>query len=122
MARTTQEAVREILNTSLDDEAVENYVDIANVIVTDELDNTSLTDERLTLIERWLAAHLIAITQERMATQEKLGEASITYAGAFGKGLQSTSYGQMVAMLDLSGTLNQLGKKKLSIKAITSFE
>jgi len=122
MARVSQEDVRIILNTSLSDDAVYEYVSIANSIVTDELGGASMSEARLTLIEQWLTAHLIAITQERMGIKERLGEAEITYMGAFGKGLQSTPYGQTVAMLDTSSTLSSLGKKAIVFKAVTSFE
>jgi len=124
MARTTVDEVKEIMdNTALDDAQITPYITVANTIVTDELGSSSeLTDDKLEEIERWLTAHLIAITRERITKQEKLGDASVTYTGAFGSGLDSTPYGQMVRILDVSGILGNLGKRVISIKAITSFE
>lgn len=122
MARTTATEVKEIITTSLTDAAIDNYINVATDMV-DELDeDTTLTDSRLILIEQWLTAHLIAITKERQGSKEKVGDAEITYSGKFGMNLQSTTYGQTAAMLDTSGTLAQLGKKKIDITAITSFE
>lgn len=120
--RTTAAEVKQIMPTSLADAVVEYYITVAAEMVDDLDANTTLGATRLEEIERWLAAHLIAITRERQGQKEKIGDAEITYAGKYGMNLQSTSYGQQAAMLDTSGTLAQLGKKKISIKAITSFE
>ena len=114
--------MKEILDTSLTDAQVENFIAIASAMVDDLDTDTTLTDARLILIEQWLTAHIIASTRERMGKSEKLGDAQITYLGEFGKGLDSTPYGQMAAQLDTSGTLRALGKKKITMKAITSFE
>lgn len=124
MARVTPNDVNAILHTdTISDSVLDSYINIANSIVTDNFSSTdALSDSELVEIERWLTAHLIAITKARMGVKEKLGDAEITYAGAFGTGLLSTPYGQTVSMLDTTGTLAALGKKKISIKAITSFE
>lgn len=121
MARTTVAKVKEILDTALTDPQVDNYIDIANTMVTNNV-TCGLSATVLAEIERWLAAHLISITQERLGIKEKVGDAEITYTGVFGEGLKSTSYGQTVLMLDTCGGLANLGKKSISIKAITSFE
>jgi hypothetical protein len=123
MARTTATEVKEILDTSLSDIVVDSYINIANALVTDELSSSTLmSDTQLEEIERWLTAHLIASTRARMGKSEKLGDASITYTGEFGMGLDSTPYGQMVKLLDKTGSLAAMGKKKITFKAITSFE
>ena len=118
--RTTAAKVKEILDTAQTDPAIEAYIAIASQMVDDL--PTSLSEERLTEIERWLTAHFIASTKERMGKTEQVGEAQISYLGEFGKNLESTPYGQTAAMLDTSGTLNALGKKKAYFKTITSFE
>jgi len=120
MARTTAEKVKEILDTQLTNEAIDAYIGIASSLV-DEVD-VSYGETKMTEIERWLTAHLITTTKERSGVDVKIGDAEITYANVFGRGLKSTHYGQMVAMLDTSGTLANLGKKRASIKAIESFE
>jgi len=121
MARVTAEEVKAIIDTSLTDAQVEAYIDIASEIVTNNV-TCGLSDEVLTEIERWLTAHLIAMTRSRTTKSEKVGEASVTYAGVFGTGLNATPYGQTVQMLDTCGALANLGKKAISITAITSFE
>lgn len=119
--RTTADKVKEISDTSLGDTAIEAYIAVASEIVTNNV-TCGLTEAVLTEIERWLTAHLIASTKERQAHKEKLGLAEITYNGVFGAGLKSTSYGQTVLMLDTCGALANMGKKAVSIKAITSFD
>jgi hypothetical protein len=122
MARTTATEVKEIITTSLSDAAVTAYIGIANRMVTANLSEQELSDETLEDIECWLTAHLIAVTKERFTTGEKIGDASVNYAGIFGEGLKSTSYGQMVLMLDTSGTMGVSGKQKVYFKAIKSFD
>jgi hypothetical protein len=77
---------------------------------------------RLTEIEKWMAAHFMSVTKERMTSDEKLGEAAIKYTGKYGMAWEMTSYGQVVLILDTSGTLAEASKKKMSIKAVTSFD
>ena len=119
--RVTATEVKVIITTSLADAAIESFIAIANAMVTSTV-TCGLGAAALKEIERWLTAHLISITQERMTTEEKLGEASVKYAGVYGEGLKSTTYGQMVLALDTCNAFANLGKKAASIKAITSFE
>ena len=119
--RVTATDVRAIIPTSLLDAAIDAYIKIANPMVTNTV-TCGLSEAVLKEIERWLTAHLISITQERMTTEEKLGEASVKYSGVFGEGLKSTTYGQMVLQLDTCGQFGNLGKKEITITAITSFE
>lgn len=119
--RVTATEVRVIIETSLTDAAIDSYIAVANPMVTNTV-TCGLAAAVLKEIERWLTAHLISITKERTTTEEKLGEATVKYAGTFGEGLKSTPYGQMVLQLDTCGQFANLGKKVISITAITSFE
>ena len=107
--------------SALTDSAIEAFIEIASSMV-DDLDSTLLSASRLKEVERWLTAHLISITKERVGTKERLGDAEITYAGEFGEGLKATPYGQMVLQLDSTGELANTGKKRITFKAITSFD
>jgi len=123
MARTTITAVKDIINTSLDDSVIASYIDMANRMVTEVLsDDTSLSSAILTDIECWLTAHLIEVTRERRAQREQIGDASITYTGVFGSGLNATPYGQTVKLLDTTGKMSRIGKIAASIRAVQSFE
>ena len=122
--RTTVQLVKDILDdTELTDPQLTSYINSANVFVTDTLAGKSLSDVIMAEIERWLSAHLITATRERQAKQEAAGGASITYAGEWGLGLLSTTYGQAAVMMDSSLTLSALakGRSAPSMKAITSF-
>lgn len=116
--RIIEADVRAILETSLDDGDIQVYIAVANGILSAELSNSGLGAATMANIERWLTAHLIASTRERMGKSEKLGEAAITYIGSFGIGLDSTPYGQTAKMLDSTGKLANMGKKSIKIQAI----
>jgi len=122
--RTSADAVKNIIETSLSDAVIEAYIASANIFVTDALGSSSLSDDTLENIEMWVAAHFMAVTRERMAKKEGAGGAEIEYTGEYGVGLNSTSYGQMAILLDTTSTLSLLNltaKRPVSIKAITSF-
>ena len=122
MARIIADDVKAVLETSLGNEEILIYINTANNLVTTHLGDSGLGATSLKDIERYLAAHLIATTRERMSKAAKLGDASVTYLGEFGKGLDSTPYGQMVKTLDTTGTLGNLGKKSIRMRAIKSFD
>ena len=118
--RVTATEVKAILdNSSLSDAIVDNYIIDANALVNSVLGTG--TSVLLTSIERWMAAHMISCTRERMAQKEGAGGAYIEYVGTTGKELSSTPYGQMVLTLDTTGAMASLGLRKASIKAVTSF-
>jgi len=119
--RVTAAEVKAILdNTALSDTDILAYAAGANALVNEVLGTG--TEDLLTEIEKWLTAHLITISRERQALKEGAGGASITYTGNFGVGLQSTSYGQMVLVLDTTNALAALGGKAARIIAIKSFD
>ena len=121
--RVTVAEVREVITTDLLDASIAAYIGIANSMVTATV-TCGLDDDIMKEIERFLTAHLIAITSgnDRVTTAEKLGEAEVKYAGKYGEGLKSTQYGQMVLALDTCGAFANLGKKSATMRAITSFE
>ena len=81
-----------------------------------------MTVNQLRDIETWLTAHFIASTLHRQTSTEQVDGASVKYTGYWSKDLESTSYGQMVKVIDTSGKMANVGKKLASMKAITSFE
>ncbi len=123
-ARVTEEEVLLIMDSALTEEAVESYVISANVFITNTLGSAGLSEALLKEIERWTAAHMIALSKERQSKEESAGTAAIKYAGQWGKGMEQTSYGQMAITLDSTGTLANLakGKGQAYTYAVTSFE
>lgn len=123
MARTNVADVKNIIDTALTDPIIEAYVNSANVFVTSVLDGKGLSDAVMEEIEKWITAHMIASTRERMGKEEEAGGARIEYLGKYGEGLSSTPYGQMAIQLDTSGTLSSdlEAKKTAWSVAVTSF-
>ena len=123
--RVTGSDVKEIIDTDLDD--VDAYISAAEEIVTARLgDSTVLGTSQLKEIERWLTAHLIAMSNRdrgaRDVDAEGTLDAKVTYAGKTGMGLNATRYGQMVLALDTTGKMASSGSKRVFFEAVTSFD
>lgn len=117
--RTTAIEVKEIMDdTALTDAIVNAYIKSANLFVTNHLGASTLDTDTLADIERWVAAHAIAMTRERQAKKEEAGSAKVEYGIVFGVGLLATSYGQMAIALDSTGTLQTIADGKTLIKLI----
>ena len=118
MARTTDIEVKKIISLNKVTDTTP-FIDTANLLVTKHLGNSGLSDDELTQIEKYLTAHLLTLhNDERQLKTQKLGDATDTYAGNFGKGLEFSQFGQMVLMLDSTGTMQGLGGKKVSLSVI----
>ena len=118
MARTTDTEVKKIISLNSVTDTTP-FIDTANLLVTKHLGNSGLSADDLTQIEKYLTAHLLTLhNNERQLKSRKLGDATDTYAGAFGKGLEFSQFGQMVLMLDSTGTMQGLGGKKVSLNVI----
>jgi len=123
MARVTSEEVQQIMDsTDMVNDDFDSFIETANALVTSTLGSSGLGATMLMQIEKWLTAHLIVSTRERMAKKEGVADANVEYLGTFGEGLKSTPYGQMVETLDSTGEMSKLGGRGASIYAITSFE
>jgi hypothetical protein len=112
-ARTTPEAVKEILLRHYDtvnEPSLQAFIDSAaslvDYVVSQDADSI-LSKETQELTERWLAAHGYAHA-DQLYSQKQTGRASSTFQGKTGMHLQSTQYGQMAMMLDVTGTLVRL--------------
>lgn len=111
MARTTEEAVKDVIDTSLTNEEITPFLQAANRLVTDKLTGLGYSSEMLQEIETWLTAHFVAIRDPQIL-KEKIGENDVTYTGKSGFGLDATTYGQQVQLLDHKGVLASLSKQK----------
>jgi hypothetical protein len=110
-------------NCTTADATVTIFITTANAIINKVFANdTTMTEDLLTEMEKWLAAHLIASTVFRTTSEEKLGDASLKYTGEWGKKLESTPYGQMVLILDSSGLMANAGKMSATITAVNEFD
>ncbi len=118
MARVTTKEVKEIIQTELTD--LTAFITSANVMVTDRLADAGLGDSTLKEIERWTAAHFLAMSNMQPQVEEdKTGDARVKYMQSdLGKWLDATTYGQTAKTLDTSGTLEVVGKRTARITTI----
>jgi hypothetical protein len=124
MARVSEGEVKELIATT---ETITAQISAANVVVTEKLgSNGTITAEHLKEIERWLAAHLVACSIERQTLKEKIGDTAVEFVGnqqgSGGLGLALTSYGQTVMIIDTTGILANLGKRRGRIDTIEAID
>lgn len=110
--RTNVSEVKEILPTSMDDSRIEAFIKGASAFLDATLADKGLSDTLMKEIERWMSAHMITTTSERQLEKASAGPTSTTFAGQFGKGLYSSTYGQTVVNLDSTGTLKSIADDK----------
>ena len=126
MARTTATEVNAILSESVATGTVDSFILTANELVTEVLgSDTTITDALKEQIECWLTAHIIVATIQRSKMLKEAGGGpapSVKFSDSFGQQLRSTTYGQTVLMLDSTGKMAALGKRRPALRAITSFE
>ena len=120
MIKVTGEEVKEIINTSLTEEQVEPFIDVAHALLEQYLGSeTSLSEVLLKEIERWLAAHFVAIRTPGIRSKGADGANVVYEIGYLGRGLEATRYGQQVKALDPTGLLSSIGKRKAEFKSIS---
>jgi hypothetical protein len=110
--RVSPDEVKEIITTEVGTSDIGVCIKGANLIVDTYLANQSLGAELLKEIERWLAAHLLAMSKDPRERNVRVGEAEVRYTGNFGKGLEATTFGQVVLSLDSTGKLSNLNRPK----------
>ncbi len=118
--RVTAADVKVIIKTTLNDADITKFITDANVFVNVYLSNKINDNELLAEIEKYTAAHFIAITIERQTTTEKIGELTLQFNHINEIGLKSTTYGQMACNLDYTGTLADIDNKKGNFKFIVT--
>lgn len=125
--RVTATEVKQIITTTLSDEAIGVFITPANLLVTSKLGTLGMSDELLKEIERWLSAHFISIFLQSdkndggTMTRDKVGESEREWkvSQQFKENtLGMTNYGKQAVLLDTSGTLVDLGKRKVKITTL----
>jgi hypothetical protein len=113
-ALVTGAEVKQIYPTNSD---VSPFIDVAHVLVTEELAASGLSDSRKAQIEKYLAAHFALVTLERGGlSRQKIGDAEDYYQiwNNREQSLSATRFGQQALILDTTGTLASLGTNKLT--------
>ena len=111
-SRTSEKAVRKIVNTSTD-YSLTPFIETAHIVVDRIESNDSdgvMTAGELEVVERWLSAHFYSI-QDQMLSARSTEGASGTFQGTTAMYLESTTYGQQAILLDETGYLENLNKK-----------
>lgn len=109
MARTTEEAVRAIIELD-DDFDLDPFIEPANALVTARCAPLAYSAAQLELIERWLSAHFCTVLDPR-TIQEQAGSVQASYQSKVDLGLYTSHYGQHALVLDFLGGLANLGEK-----------
>ena len=122
MDKATPTQVRSIIDTSLQDAEIQEYVDSADVFLPAVFASVELSTAVQLEMSKWCSAHFIAMTKDRQAESEKSGSASIKYTGKTDMGFEATTYGQMLLRLDQTGLLQKAQRKQASINVVTSFK
>lgn len=121
---TTDDVADLMQDSSLGEGYVENLLEIVDLILTKvyEYYTGTISDALLAKIQACYVAHIITSTTQRVATEEQIGDARIKYTGQWGKGFESTPYGQLLLAMDPSGLIAKSGLRVASMYAIKSFE
>lgn len=117
-ARATESDVTSIIDTDRTTGQITAFIATANVIVNDNLVGVGLSDTTLTQIEIWLAAHLIAISDQREVRINVLQSEVEYHVPKFGMGLKATAFGQQALALDFTGRLASLGNQRALIEIV----
>lgn len=120
MARATEAEVNDIISTTLTLEEITPFLRTADTIVDNTLSSENYGTETEKQIVIWLAAHLVAIRDPRKS-RTKIGDGDDTYQGKTGMGLNHTSYGQQVMLLDHHGVLAAISSSKRPAKVEVLF-
>lgn len=122
--RTTAAEVKQLIDgCDTSDAIVTVLITAASAVVDKVFENDStIGDTLLEEIERWYTAHMLASSLWRTTSEEKVGDASLKYTGKWGVKLESTPYGQMVLVLDVTGKMGNAGKQAASMFAVKNFD
>lgn len=118
MARTSVSDIKDIIELdTLTDSQITAFMNDANQIVDNRLDGHT-TDANLKLIEKWLSAHLCAMREQRV-NRERVGPVTQEYEGGeYGRGLESTRYGQQAIALDPTGRLEAISRHTETVNTV----
>lgn len=101
MARTNAADVKNAIDTSLTDAQVSAFIDDASVVVDDIASaDATITSAKLTLIEKYLAAHFVTLRDPRL-TKAALADVQESYQ----RDAEMTEYLKAAIALDPTGII-----------------
>jgi hypothetical protein len=119
MAVTEDQVTRIILFDTSRIPEVQPFIDDAVIMLTNII-GTALDTATFDLVTRYMAAHLIAISDPRV-NMEKVKSLQVRYDTKLDKGLGITHFGTMAMMLDSSGKLSQWNTQVVSGEGLKQF-
>lgn len=125
MSNVTPALIKLILpDTELEDINLQAFITSAERYLTATSVEVSVDATTFDELVKWLTAHFITSTVERLAISEKAGPTEQKFANVYSQNLASTPYGQIAITLDYSGILSQIsqGKRIVSLFAIPEGE
>lgn len=118
--RVSEAEVREIIDVDAT-LSLTPFITVASLLVDEQVAPGGASTAMLKEIERWLAAHFVAVRDPR-ETSKGIDSASVSYeAMRMGEGLKGTRYGQQALALDSSGKLTDLNKAKAQFTALNTY-
>ena len=109
--RVTQEEVRNFAGYLPTDDASQ-AIDIANLLVEENLVGKGPSSRALEQIELLLSCHFMAVSKEKGPLQlEVIGGATERYHNIYAAGLRSSKFGAQAILLDTSGILAMITDK-----------
>ncbi len=115
--RTTVNAVKDVVNTSISEQTILNvFIATASLVVDENLVGLDplISAAMLARIELYLAGHFVALSEEQGGLiSSEMSDSAEKYANVYSAGYSSTRFGQMAMVLDTSGTLKRLGAPTL---------
>lgn len=119
-ARTSEVAVRAIIEVDETITDLSPFIEAANQLVTDCCGDAGYTDAKLELVERWLAAHFYAVRDPRRAGENVGAGVGEDFQYKVDLNLSVTTYGQQAMLLDTAGGLAALnGRIKRGVGVLT---
>ena len=103
MPNVTPSEVRSIGDFATEDDIISERIKDANLIIESSFPLRG-DEDRKVLLEKWLAAHLVAI-REQPLSRFSVGESEYSFEGQTGLQLKFTRYGQQVLFLDTDNRL-----------------
>jgi hypothetical protein len=124
MARVTWTEVNLIMEEDQPEDVVNASIIGANAFITAAVGtDTVLTDVMKKELERYMCAHLLTSTVGRQFIEAGGGPApKIRYVNQYGQNLRSTSYGQAVLTMDVTGKIAAFSDRTRSrVRAVPMF-
>ena len=109
MPLVTPHEVRAVIDTVPDSIDLATFIETADLIVTEQIIDPTITAARLKQIELYLTAHFVAITRERGGlTSDETGDSKVDFSDVYEAGFAMTRFGQLAMQLDTSGVLKTI--------------